>query len=81
MTVTAETSAQRVSRRTQQGYTLMDSITISELNAFKDDLPAYIRYLLRVGAFKTMADMARDLGVKNERVRQAKYRENIKRSD
>jgi len=74
MTVTVETSAQRVSRRTQQGYTLMDSITISELNEFKDNLAAYIRYLLRVGAFKTMADMARDLGTTPEYVRLVKNR-------
>ena len=70
----AETSAQRVSRRMQQGYTLMDSITISELNEFKDNLAAYIRYLLRVGAFKTMADMARDLGTTPEYVRLVKNR-------
>ena len=74
MTVTVETSAQRVSRRTQQGYTLMDSVTISELNEFKDNLAAYIRYLLRVGAFKTMADMARDLGTTPEYVRLVKNR-------
>jgi len=74
MTVTAETSAPRVSRRTQQGYTLMDSVTISELNEFKDNLAAYIRYLLRVGAFKTMADMARDLGTTPEYVRLVKNR-------
>ena len=74
MTVTAETSAQRVSRRTQQGYTLMDSITISELNAFKDDTAGYIRYLLRIDAYKVMADMSRDLGVSDSYVRVIKHK-------
>jgi len=50
------------------------SVTISELNEFKDNLAAYIRYLLRVGAFKTMADMARDLGTTPEYVRLVKNR-------
>ena len=50
----------------------VESVTISELNEFKDNLSAYIRYLLRVGAFKTMADMARDLGVPDGNIRQLK---------
>ena len=52
----------------------VESVTISELNEFKDNLSAYIRYLLRVGAFKTMADMARDLGVSDSYIRVIKHR-------
>ena len=50
-------------------------MTIADINALKDDLPSYIRYLLRLGAFETQADLARELGVTNERVRSIKFRE------
>ena len=51
-----------------------NEITAAELNNFKSDTSGYISYLLRVDAFKTMADMARDLGVEQGRIRQIKNR-------
>lgn len=53
----------------------LNAITADELRTFRYDTSAYIRYLLRIGTYNKMADMARDLGVKNGRIRQIKYRE------
>ena len=50
------------------------SVTISELNEFRDDTAGYIRYLLRIDAYKVMADMSRDLGVSDSYVRVIKHK-------
>ena len=63
-------------KKMPQGFILkeVDSVTISELNAFKDDTAGYIRYLLRIDAYKVMADMSRDLGVSDSYVRVIKHK-------
>lgn len=53
-----------------------NSITVEQLQSMRYNKHAYIRYLLRVGAFKKMSDMARDLGVKAAWIRSIKHREN-----
>ena len=64
----------------------MDSISAKELRSFMTDKKAYVLYLLRLGtgkrkAFKSMAEMARDLGVPSGYIRQIKNRNiNKKRS-
>ena len=50
------------------------STTIEELKSYENDFEAYVLYLLRIKAFKTMADMARDMGVKAGTIRQIKRR-------
>ena len=54
-------------------------VTIDELKYFQRNLPAYVRYLLRIKAYKSQADMGRDLGVKDGTIRQIKRRANGKR--
>ena len=58
-----------------------DFVTVDQLKGFKDDLPGYIEYLLRVKAFKSMAAMAEDLGVASGYVRQVKFRTINKRNN
>ena len=58
---------------------MKDSISIEELETHATDKAAFVRYLLRLGigkngAFKSMAEMARDLGVSDGYIRQVKYR-------
>ena len=43
--------------------------------------PEYIEYLLRIGAFKTSAELAADMGVTNGYVRQIKNRATGKQSE
>ena len=57
----------------------MESISAEELKTHITDRAAHIRYLLRLGigkngAFKSMAEMARDLGVSDGFIRQIKHR-------
>ena len=57
----------------------MESISARELKSHMTDRAAHIRYLLRLGigengAFKSMAEMARDLGVSDGFIRQIKHR-------
>ena len=49
-------------------------ISTKEINNFKTDKGAYIRFLLRMEAFDSMAEMARDMGVTNGYIRQVKHR-------
>ena len=58
----------------------MESISIEELKTHINDQGAHIRYLLRVGAFKSMAEMAKDLGVTDGYIRQIKHRKIYPRS-
>ena len=51
-----------------------NSISLEELKTHIDDREAHILYLLRVGAFKSMAAMARDMGVTDGWIRQIKHR-------
>ena len=57
-----------------------NSISIKELKTHITDREAHIRYLLRVGAFKSMAAMAEDMGVTDGYIRQIKHRSIHKRS-
>ena len=57
----------------------MNSISIDELATHRDDKEAHVLYMLRVGAFKTMAAMAKDMGVGDEYIRQVKFRAVLKR--
>ena len=57
----------------------MHSISLEELKTHRDDKEAHVLYMLRVGAFKSMAALARDLGVKNDYIRQVKFRKIINR--
>jgi len=43
--------------------------------------PQYVEYLLRLGAFKTMSELARDMGVPNGYVRQIKNRATVRGSE
>ena len=57
----------------------MDSISAKELRSFMTDKSSYILYLLRLGigeegAFKSMVEMAEDLGVSSGYIRQVKHR-------
>ena len=54
--------------------TLGNYISTKEIDDFKTDKGAYIRFLLRVGAFETMAEMAEDMGVTDGYIRQVKHR-------
>ena len=63
----------------------MESISARELKSHMTDRAAHIRYLLRLGigengAFKSMAEMARDLGVSDGYIRQVKHRKVYTRS-
>lgn len=49
-------------------------ISVKELNSFKTDKGAYIRFLLKIEAFETMAEMAEDMGVTDGYIRQVKHR-------
>jgi hypothetical protein len=53
---------------------MKNSISLDELKTHMHDKEAHIRYLLRIGAFKSMAAMARDLGVTDGYIRQIKHR-------
>ena len=57
-----------------------NSISLDELKTHRHDKEAHVLYLLRVGAFKSMAAMARDMGVENGYIRQIKNRAKNKRS-
>ena len=64
----------------------MESISVKELKTHITDRAAHIRYLLRLGigkngAFKSMAEMANDLGVSNGYVRGIKYRATNRRAN
>ena len=58
-----------------------NSISAEELKTHIDDKEAHVLYLLRVGAFKSMAAMARDMGVESGYIRQIKNRAKNKRSE
>ena len=65
------------SKKTNMGgerRTLGNYISTKEIDDFKTDKGAYIRFLLRVGAFETMAEMAEDMGVTDGYIRQVKHR-------
>ena len=53
----------------------MNSISLAELKTHASDREAHVLYLLRVGAFKSIAAMARDMGVDSGYIRQIKNRE------
>ena len=63
-----------------------NSITLDELKTHRHDKEAYVLYLLRLGigkngAFKSMAAMARDMGVDSGYIRQIKNRAKNKRPE
>jgi len=58
-----------------------NSIGLEELKTHRHDKEAHVLYLLRVGAFKSMAAMAKDMGVGDEYIRQIKFRALLKRPD
>ena len=62
------------------GDMMPTSISLDELKTHRHDKEAHVLYLLRVGAFKSMAAMARDMGVENGYIRQIKNRTKNKRS-
>ena len=57
------------------------SADLDDLKTYTTDKNAYILYLLRVGAFKTMSELAEDMGVSNGWIRQIKHRAIYKRSN
>jgi len=73
-----------------EGGAMENSISAAELKTHINDRAAHIRYLLRLGigkdeegkdgAFKSMAEMAKDLGVTDGYIRQIKHRGIHKRS-
>ena len=58
----------------KKGALVENFVTVDQLTAFKNDLSGYVEYLLRVKAFKSMAAMAKDLGVASGYIRQIKRR-------
>ena len=57
------------------------SVTVGEIKALAKSIPAYIRYLLRLDVYESMAEMANDLGVSNGYVRGIKYRATNRRAN
>ena len=56
-------------KRTVDNY-----ISTKEINDFKTNKGAYIRFLLKIEAFETMVEMAEDMGVTDVYIRQVKHR-------
>ena len=83
----ASSSKERGNMGNKKRALVENFVTVDQLIAFKDDLSGYIKYLLRIKAFKSMSAMAEDLGVASGYIRQVKHRiihkrgERIHRSD